>query len=159
MCPRNHFNESRHKFVSRETVFRGLTLLLNNFVSDSADWFESKVLTLRSALPPPPPPPPPPLAYPQSQYLTLRLWTSYIRLDCKTVRIIAYSNTHKQSNKRSRTRLKTESETRGNLTPRFTDFLTDFEKKKKRLFCSLISDRYSACFGTETTMVRAIVHT
>ena len=34
-------------------------------------------------------------------------------LDCKTVRIFAYSSTREQSNKRSRTRLKTESETRG----------------------------------------------
>ena len=34
-----------------------------------------------------------------------------IELDCKTVRIFAYSSTHEQSNKRSGTRLKTESET------------------------------------------------
>ena len=33
------------------------------------------------------------------------------RLDCKTVRIFAYSSTCEQSNKRSGTRLKTESET------------------------------------------------
>ena len=32
-------------------------------------------------------------------------------VDCKTVRIFAYSSTHEQSNKRSGTRLKTESET------------------------------------------------
>ena len=32
-------------------------------------------------------------------------------LDCKTVRIFAYSSTREQSNKRSGTRLKTESET------------------------------------------------
>ena len=32
-------------------------------------------------------------------------------LDCKTVRIFAYSSTREQSNKRSKTRLKTESET------------------------------------------------
>ena len=70
-------------------------------------------------------------------------------LDCKTVRIFAYSCTREQSNKRSGTRLKTESETWGEtlketralcarktLTARFTDFSTDFEKKK-RLFCSL----------------------
>ena len=49
-------------------------------------------------------------------------------VDCKTVRIFAYSTTRQQSNKRSGTRLKTESET-GELTPRFTDFFTDFEKK------------------------------
>ena len=47
-----------------------------------------------------------------------------MRLDCKTVRIFAYSSTREQSNKRSRMRLKTESE-----TPLFTDFFTDFEKK------------------------------
>ena len=34
-----------------------------------------------------------------------------IELDCKTVRIFAYSSTREQSNKRSGTRLKTESET------------------------------------------------
>ena len=68
-------------------------------------------------------------------------------LDCKTVRIFAYSSTREQSNKRCGTRLKTESETgerrfffsrlwearalraRKTLTPRFTDFFTDFEKK------------------------------
>ena len=61
-------------------------------------------------------------------------------LDCKTVRIFAYSNTREQSNKRSGTRLKTESEIWGEtvaralracntLTARFTDFFTDFEKK------------------------------
>ena len=32
-------------------------------------------------------------------------------LDCKTVRIFAYSSTREQSNKRSGTKLKTESET------------------------------------------------
>ena len=32
-------------------------------------------------------------------------------LDCKTVRVFAYSSTREQSNKRSRTSLKTESET------------------------------------------------
>ena len=67
-------------------------------------------------------------------------------LDCKTVRIFAYSSTREQSNKRSGTRLKTESETekrrygrvrlarfaRKTLTPRFTDFFTDFEKKKTK---------------------------
>ena len=71
-------------------------------------------------------------------------------LDCKTVRIFAYSSTREQSNKSSGMRLKTESETggffslashalracearalraRNTLTPRFTDFFTDFEKK------------------------------
>ena len=80
-------------------------------------------------------------------------------VDCKTVRIFAYSSKREQSNKRSGTRLKTESETgerqffslashaqracearalraRKTRTPRFTDFFTDFEKKN-RLFCSL----------------------
>ena len=33
------------------------------------------------------------------------------KVDCKTVRIFAYSSTREQSNKRSGTRLKTESET------------------------------------------------
>ena len=74
-------------------------------------------------------------------------------LDCKTVRIFAYSSTREQSNKRSGTRLKTESETgdrrffflsphtpervcvtgalraRKTLTPRFSDFFTNSEKK------------------------------
>ena len=39
-----------------------------------------------------------------------RLVTNLV--DCKTVRIFAYSSTREKSNKRSRTRLKTESETR-----------------------------------------------
>ena len=39
-------------------------------------------------------------------FTTLQQW-----IDCKTVRIFAYSSTREQSNKRSRTRLKTESET------------------------------------------------
>ena len=75
-----------------------------------------------------------------------------MQLDCKTVRIFAYSSTREQSNKRSRMRLKTESETgerrffslpsharraceardlraHKTLTPRFTYFFTDFEKK------------------------------
>ena len=70
------------------------------------------------------------------------LFALHSYLDCKTVRIFAYSSTREQSNKRSGTRLKTESETgerrgcearalraRKTLTPRFTDFFTDFEKK------------------------------
>ena len=78
-------------------------------------------------------------------------------IDCKTVRISAYSSNRERSNERSGTRLKTESETGfsslashvlraydaralracNTLTPRFTDFLTDFGKKT-RLFCSLL---------------------
>ena len=81
-------------------------------------------------------------------------------LDCKTVRIFAYSSTRERSNKRSGTRLKTESETgerrekffslashalracetralraRKTLTPGFTDFFTDFEKKTDCFDC------------------------
>ena len=45
----------------------------------------------------------------------LRIQESVMRkcsgIDCKTVRIFAYSNTREQSNKRSAMRLKTESET------------------------------------------------
>ena len=37
--------------------------------------------------------------------------SAHVYLDCKTVRIFAYSSTREQSNKRSGTRLKTESET------------------------------------------------
>ena len=40
----------------------------------------------------------------------LAIWEIFL-LDCKTVRIFAYSNTREQSNKRSGMRLKTESET------------------------------------------------
>ena len=50
-------------------------------------------------------------------------------VDCKTVRIFAYSSTREQSNKRSGTRLKTESETGDGTLYGFTDFFTDFEKK------------------------------
>ena len=69
----------------------------------------------------------------------------YCFIDCKTVRIFAFSSTREQSNKRSGMRLKTESETetlflsphkparalraRKTITPRFTDFFTDFEKE------------------------------
>ena len=58
-------------------------------------------------------------------------------LDCKTVRIFAYSSTREQSNKRSQARALRARKT---LTPRFTDFFTDFEKKN-RLFCSLVFSR------------------
>ena len=58
------------------------------------------------------------------------------RLDCKTIRIFAYSSTREQSNKRCGTRLKTDSENearavraRKTLTPRFTDSFTDFKEK------------------------------
>ena len=67
-------------------------------------------------------------------------WIIIPKIDCKTVRIFAYSSKREQSNERSGTRLKTESETGERLsphtlrvcktlTPRFTDFLSDFEKK------------------------------
>ena len=55
-----------------------------------------------------------------------------VHLDCKTVRIFAYSSTREQSNKRCGTRLKTETRAvraHKTLTPRFTDFFTDFEEK------------------------------
>ena len=42
-------------------------------------------------------------------------------LDCKTVRLFAYSSTCEQSNKIS-------------LKPRFTDFFTDFDKTKTDCF-------------------------
>ena len=71
-------------------------------------------------------------------------------IDCKTVRIFAYSSTREQSNKRSGTRLKTESET-GERRPglvrlarfarktpmqRFTDFFT--ETKTTNVLYSLV---------------------
>ena len=94
-------------------------------------------------------------------------------LDCKTVRIFAYSSTREQSNKISGTRLKTETQpgedwgealfsrashalrtckaralhARKTLTPNFTDFLTDFEKKKNRLFCSLFDHLFIEWFS------------
>ena len=51
-------------------------------------------------------------------------------LDCKTVRIFAYSSKREQSNKRSGARLKTESETgdRRFLSTNYAK-LTDFKKK------------------------------
>ena len=58
-----------------------------------------------------------------------------VLLDCKTVRIFAYSSKREQSNERCEARAPRACKT---LTPRFTDFLTDFEKKKNtRQFCSL----------------------
>jgi len=51
-------------------------------------------------------------------------------VDCKTVRIFAYSSTREQSIKRSGLALRAcEARARKTLTPRFTDFFTDFEKK------------------------------
>ena len=52
-------------------------------------------------------------------------------LNCKTVRIFAYSSTREQSNKRSQARALRARKT---LTPRFTDFFSDFEKKKPTVF-------------------------
>ena len=49
---------------------------------------------------------------------------SSLLLDCKTVRIFAYSSTREQSNKRFGTRLNTESETGA--------------ERKNRMFCSLV---------------------
>ena len=43
--------------------------------------------------------------------LDVNISSSTSTLDCKTVRIFAYSSTREQSNKRSATKLKTESET------------------------------------------------
>jgi len=83
-----------------------------------------------------------------------QFWVEVITysLDCKTVRIFAYSSTREQSNKRSGTRLKTESETH---TPVGRVRLARFArvrllrhalpisllilKKKNRLFCSLLT--------------------
>ena len=49
------------------------------------------------------------------QYSVIRFrmasFSFFTEVDCKTVRIFAYSSTREQSNKRSGTRLKTESET------------------------------------------------
>ena len=62
-----------------------------------------------------------------------RVLTIYTgKLDCKTVRIIAYSSTREQSNKRPGTGLACEARelrARKTHTPRFTDFFTDFDKK------------------------------
>ena len=69
-------------------------------------------------------------------------------LDCKTVRIFAYSSTREQSNKRSGARLKTESETeeRRFLSTNYAK-LTDFKKKStilqsRRLLRWLTHPRY-----------------
>ena len=47
---------------------------------------------------------------PHLLHKTCNLEVLRCNIDCKTVRIFAYSNTREQSNKRSGTRLKTESE-------------------------------------------------
>ena len=58
------------------------------------------------------------IAFPYQQVALNRLPCIYVyipvfgtNIDCKTVRVFAYSSTREQSNKRSGTRLKTESET------------------------------------------------
>ena len=98
-------------------------------------------------------------------YLNLYVRYFFLYVDCKTVRIFAYSSTCEQSNRRSGMRLQTESETgerrlsffslasharraceardlraRKTLTPRFTVFFTDFEKKTD---CFAV---YSVCY-------------
>ena len=74
--------------------------------------------------------------------LTVRLNSHEIveLLDCKTVRIFAYSSKREQSNKRS-------------LTPRFTDFFTNFEKAKPTVLQST-----ELCFGHLLHLVLCIVH-
>ena len=85
-------------------------------------------------------------------------------LDCKIVRIFAYSSMREQSNKRSRTRQQTESETGAcearalralkTLTPRFADFFTDFEKKPTVLQSSMTSDNWILSpLGAKPTLV------
>ena len=61
-------------------------------------------------------------------------------LDCKTVRIFAYSSTNEQSNKRS-------------LAPRFTDFFTNFEKTKPTVLQST-----ELCFGYLLHLALCIAH-
>ena len=105
--------------------------------------FSNKKCEKRAFFPPPPPP------FPSRARLIFALLVlaqakqALDTLDCKTVRIFAYSSTREQSNKMSGMRLKTERETgerrffpsrltrfaRKTLTPRCTDFFTDFEKK------------------------------
>ena len=58
-------------------------------------------------------------------------------VNCKTVRIFAYSSTREQSNKRSGTRLKTESETGERLLGHALPISSMILRKKTRLFCSL----------------------
>ena len=55
-------------------------------------------------------------------------------LDCKTVRIFAYSSTREQSNKKACE--PRASRVRKTLTPHFTDFFTDFEKKNPTVLLS-----------------------
>ena len=50
-------------------------------------------------------------------------------LDCKTVRIFAYSSTREQSNEAENRPYGRVRLARKTLTPRFTDFFTDVEKK------------------------------
>ena len=99
-------------------------------------------------------------------------------LDCKTVRIFAYSSTREQSNKRSGMRLKTESETggffslashalracearalraRNTLTPRFTDFFTDFEKKTDDCF-AVYTVLFKESYCRKTTITLRLGH-
>ena len=71
-----------------------------------------------------------------------------IQLDCKTVRIFAYSSKREQSNKRSGTRLKTESETGKWRTATSTHFT----------LCSLHFTIFTI-FHTETTIKFALEFT
>ena len=99
-------------------------------------------------------------------------------LDCKTVRIFAYSSTREQSNKSSGMRLKTESETggffslashalracearalraRNTLTPHFTDFFTDFEKKTDDCF-AVYTVLFKESYCRKTTITLRLGH-
>ena len=73
-------------------------------------------------------------------------------LDCKTVRIFAYSSTHEQSNKGSGTTLKTESKRL--LRHALPIYFTHFAKKKPTVLQSICSLKFfSACTYTYVSII------
>ena len=82
------------RFISKFTLklWNALTVKGNDLTMERSDWNPKRGSTPVS---------------------TVRLFIKniFLIIDCKTVRIFAYSSTREQSNKRSATNLKTESET------------------------------------------------
>ena len=96
-------------------------------------------------------------------------------VDCKTVRIFAYSSTREQSNKRSGTSLKTERETgetphtsytcvrlarfaHVRLLPHALQISLLILRKKNRLFCSLCGSRVGRYGRLDCSYFRASKH-
>ena len=81
-----------------------------------------------------------------------------IVLDCKTVRIFAYSYTREQLKvwNEAENRERGWGETPHILTPRFADFFTDFEKKKTILQSTIVPLTISLCVNKKKEDKRGV---